>query len=515
MYWQDRKMGEASALLGQAISDEHGRISDKADDEEDDKRATLYPTFKTAGERRQAALAKYRDVEARFAGTGAAILARLSEGGLLLDSGDAKGAEAAYSDVKGSPLAQSRRGGAQGRAASRGIGFADELLAKTSDEAAKEKHLDDALGAYRQLGAIDARGFKELGKFHEARVLQTKGDKAKRRQAAPPRSTRSWATRPRATTRTHPVLVPRARGRRPAARARSERAAPEGEGAQGRPDGRRRQPGHGRPAQIRELFRRGSSSEPQQGGGAPGAPGACGGASSSASSGRLEVSRRAPAGWGGGAARRLASVASCASTESAGDHVNPEKPLWFHQPSGAISVTFLRELTAPSRAVGEPYERGKAEIDPEHGRFFVGSSDHGLYALRASDGSTLWRFETLGPVQSEPLYDPELDVVFFGSHDGCALRDSPPPTGALLVALPERGSMRSRAGRPSAARKLFFANGADQPLRRRPADGQARLARPPRSGARHGGERVLGADARPGRGVLRVLGRARGGVRRA
>ena len=45
---------------------------------------------------------------------------------------------------------------------------------------------------------------------------------------------------------------------------------------------------------------------------------------------------------------------------------------------------------------------------------FLGTSDRGMYALRASDGSTIWRFETLGVVQCEPLYDPEEDVVYFG-----------------------------------------------------------------------------------------------------
>ena len=83
-----------------------------------------------------------------------------------------------------------------------------------------------------------------------------------------------------------------------------------------------------------------------------------------------------------------------------------------------MHVLFTRPLTADSRAVGEPYERGRPEIDAAHGRVFVGTSDHGLYALRASNGSTIWRFETLGAVQSEPLYDPELDVVYFGSNDG-------------------------------------------------------------------------------------------------
>jgi outer membrane protein assembly factor BamB len=68
--------------------------------------------------------------------------------------------------------------------------------------------------------------------------------------------------------------------------------------------------------------------------------------------------------------------------------------------------------------VGEPYERGRPEIDAPHRRVFVGSSDHGLYALNAVNGATIWRFETAGAVQSEPLYDMKRDVVYFGSNDG-------------------------------------------------------------------------------------------------
>jgi hypothetical protein len=157
------------------MADEHGRIVDKEDDDDDTQRPALYPTFKTVADRRQAALAKYRDVEARFAGTGAAILARLSEASLLLDAEDAKGALAAYDDVKASALAQADAQ-VRGRALE-GIGFSDELLART-DAAGKDKHLDDALAAYKLLEAFDSRGFKELGKFHEARVFQEKGDKA-------------------------------------------------------------------------------------------------------------------------------------------------------------------------------------------------------------------------------------------------------------------------------------------------------------------------------------------------
>jgi hypothetical protein len=177
-YWQDKRNSEASSLLAQALSDQHGYVSDKvADDDDDDaKPRQLYPTFKTAGDRRDAALAKYRAVESKFPGTGAAILAQLAEGSLLLDAGDAKGAAAAYEEVRGSALGQAD-GEVRGRALE-GIGFADELLA-TTDAPNKDKHLGDALDEFVKLENVDVDGFKELGLYHQARVQQAKGDKAK------------------------------------------------------------------------------------------------------------------------------------------------------------------------------------------------------------------------------------------------------------------------------------------------------------------------------------------------
>lgn len=110
-----------------------------------------------------------------------------------------------------------------------------------------------------------------------------------------------------------------------------------------------------------------------------------------------------------------ASSVACSALRTGAD---PELPLWMHRGSGSLQVSFSRSLLAESRRVGEPYERGQVEIDPEHGRVFVGSSDRGLYALRADDGQKLWRFETLGFVQSSPLYDGREDVLYFGSNDG-------------------------------------------------------------------------------------------------
>jgi outer membrane protein assembly factor BamB len=152
------------------------------------------------------------------------------------------------------------------------------------------------------------------------------------------------------------------------------------------------------------------------------------------------------------------SVLGCSTLETSNDRVNPERPLWFYRPAGAMHLLFLRELSAGSRTVGEASERGRAAIDVLSGRVFVGTSDHGLYALRANNGSPIWRFETLGAVQSEPLYDSALDVVYFGSNDGAlyALRAS----DGRLVWRFDSGAEITR--KPVLdGEDLYFANGAD------------------------------------------------------
>jgi len=124
----------------------------------------------------------------------------------------------------------------------------------------------------------------------------------------------------------------------------------------------------------------------------------------------------------------LALLTGCSAL---GTGANPDLPPFVERPSGALNVIYQRHVLAPSRISGEPYERGQAEIDHLHKRVFVGSSDRGLYAIGAADGTVLWRFETLGFVQCAPLYDPVEDALYFGSNDG-ALYKVDARTGRLM-----------------------------------------------------------------------------------
>ncbi len=168
-----------------------------------------------------------------------------------------------------------------------------------------------------------------------------------------------------------------------------------------------------------------------------------------------------------GAALALAIAGTACSSLRAG--ADPEMPLWMHRASGSMHVTFKRNVVAESRRTGEPYERGQVEIDPARGRIFVGSSDGGLYALRADDGQKLWRFETLGFVQSAPLYDPAEDVLYFGSNDG-ALYKVDARNGALRWRFMSNAEVARRPVLDGGT--LFVTNANDTVLAIEPATGK-------------------------------------------
>ncbi len=176
-YLDHKKANEASVALAQAVADERGEIGDPDKDEEGihDK----IPIFKTADDRREAALAKYREVETKFHGTGASWLARLGEGALLLDKRDPDGAIAAFQEVSDSSLAKADVE-VRGRALE-SLGFAYELRAElhAGDVGERDKNLDSAIAQYKLLDSSDVLGFKQMAPYNEARCYQLKGDKPK------------------------------------------------------------------------------------------------------------------------------------------------------------------------------------------------------------------------------------------------------------------------------------------------------------------------------------------------
>jgi len=161
-------------------------------------------------------------------------------------------------------------------------------------------------------------------------------------------------------------------------------------------------------------------------------------------------------------------VLGCDSTRSA---AHPEVPTWVTRPNGALTVVYDKRVLAQSRVAGEPYERGQAELDIVGRRVFVGSSDHGLYALRAEDGTVLWRFETLGFVNCAPFYSRGEDAVYFGSNDG-ALYKVAARDGRLLWRFMTNAEVSRR---PILENGLLYAmNANDTLLALEPATGKLR-----------------------------------------
>ncbi|WP_437693335.1 tetratricopeptide repeat protein [Sorangium sp. So ce176] len=165
----DKKDAVSSAALASAVAADRGRVLAEDSRTDEEKELDVTRTFKTADERSDTALAAYNKVIDEHGGSGAAILAKLGQAGVLLDKKDYAHALEAYSAVVSSSLAGADPD-VKGRAIE-GIGFAKE----------GKGDLDGALASFKELEAIDMRGYKELAQYHQARIHLAKGesDKAK------------------------------------------------------------------------------------------------------------------------------------------------------------------------------------------------------------------------------------------------------------------------------------------------------------------------------------------------
>ena len=178
-YHEHKQESDASALLTKAVDDERAKVGEPPK-EDPESQADAPLMFKTYPERTDSALTKFREVESKYPKTGAAILSRLAEGSLLLDKQKPDEALAAFGDVKGSALATADQ--EVKLRAVEGIGFAHELKAAAAGPGGSAKEYDDALAAYKEMENTDVRGFKELAMYHQARVLENKGEKEKAKE---------------------------------------------------------------------------------------------------------------------------------------------------------------------------------------------------------------------------------------------------------------------------------------------------------------------------------------------
>jgi outer membrane protein assembly factor BamB len=65
-----------------------------------------------------------------------------------------------------------------------------------------------------------------------------------------------------------------------------------------------------------------------------------------------------------------------------------------------------------------PQEFGVPEVDPVHGRVFVGNRVGWVFAVDTATGAVLWRTELSGAISGQPRYIPEHDALLVGSDDG-------------------------------------------------------------------------------------------------
>ncbi|MBI2893087.1 MAG: PQQ-binding-like beta-propeller repeat protein [Deltaproteobacteria bacterium] len=127
-------------------------------------------------------------------------------------------------------------------------------------------------------------------------------------------------------------------------------------------------------------------------------------------------------------------------------------------PDHALRLLWRRSVADRLTMPFTPIERSTPALDPEGNRLFIGSSDEHLYALRASDGSTLWRFKARGAVASEVAYDAASKMVYFGTDDGFVYAVDA-DTGAQKWRASARGEVRRRPALTPEA--LYVASGSD------------------------------------------------------
>jgi tetratricopeptide (TPR) repeat protein len=166
----EAKAGSATGALTEALAADRGRVmkEDKRTDEE--KQVDPTRVFTTSDDRASAAIEAYQKALSASTEPGPTTLARLGLAGAQLEKGETQAAIDTYAAVLSSPLANADVD-VRGRAIE-GTGLALET----------KGDLDGALKQFEDLAKVDAKGFEELGLYHQARVHAQRGDKEKAKE---------------------------------------------------------------------------------------------------------------------------------------------------------------------------------------------------------------------------------------------------------------------------------------------------------------------------------------------
>lgn len=162
---------DASKVLAQGAFTEQALVFTADEDKrtDDQKKSDPRQIFASRAKRDEMALADYRKAFVAYPDIGPGILARLGEGGVLLDQGHYDAAIKAYDEVLATALAAAD---VDVKAhALEGKGFAQE----------GKKDLAGATKSFEAMGKLSGAGYRLMAKYHRARVLlaQGKRDEAK------------------------------------------------------------------------------------------------------------------------------------------------------------------------------------------------------------------------------------------------------------------------------------------------------------------------------------------------
>jgi len=164
-YWQGAQTREAGQALDTAVRTAHGLVLAP---EETVPEGVLVPTFGSAKERDEKALAQMREVAKKYEGTRAGAYGALGEASSLLSLGKAEEASAAFEKLRSAQGSEYDDAADEWRSrVLEGAGYALEA----------QKKYADARVRFEELSKLHGGSYRILGDYHRARMLVAEGNR--------------------------------------------------------------------------------------------------------------------------------------------------------------------------------------------------------------------------------------------------------------------------------------------------------------------------------------------------